>query len=648
MCGINGVIGFRESSYDALHKMSKYTARRGPDRFKHLIFDDGSIAVAHDRLIVLDRTELADQPLVAGDLSHVLVFNGEIYNFRSLNGNKDATSDTVELLTNIVARGINESVRLLNGMFAFAYVDGRARKLYLARDGFGQKPIYYWCDNTTGKAAFSSDINSVVSAMRLCGVSPTINDKAVSEFFRLNYVGQDRSIFEEIKKVRPGEVIELDFAVVSQLQLKATKYFDARQVITAPVLNATTRHFTELFDQVIRDHLVADVPVGCFLSGGLDSTAVAISAVKQAGSSLKTFSVGYDDVSFDEGAVAARTAESLRTDHHVIKITEQDLLEFVDNLHLCFPEPFSDSSQIACFVLAKNARKTVTVALTGDAGDEVFGGYNRYVIHRQYLDMFGSSRLGSLITRLAKFANEPSVLEIATRLFAAISRMPIGDLNAKMSKVMMLVNSSSTTDFYTSVIQRSSTPKDYMSHELLKFDPTLTWKLDSQERAHSWWGMRNLDLATYLPDDNLQKVDRCSMFFGLECRVPFLDIRLKSYADSLGPGKLVDKFNGKLPVRDYVASHLPVYQKSLVKSGFSVPMKSFVFPALEEWIKKTIAPSDTHPFPILNRKKLSKSVDEFFCKGDGDVLALWDAIVFCNFENRIDTTVSGRSEKQAG
>lgn len=637
MCGINGIIGPELLNEEIIKIMNEITGRRGPDSNDFYKFENTHIRFGHNRLSIIDTSTNSNQPRYNKDNGYILTYNGEIYNYHKLSSEKQHTSDTIALESLIKDQGFLRAISKIEGMFAIGFADIHKRKIYLARDYFGQKPLYYWQSTNNGWLIFSSDIDAIKAALDNLNISLDIDLCASAQYFNYNYIGGDCSIYKNIKKVLPGEILEFNL----ELRDKPISHWLYRDAFFNKCNRRTQARqpFENLFETVIKDYLYADVPMGCFLSGGIDSTAIASAYTRVTSGSIKTFTVNFDDEFYSEGAVAARTADEIKSDHYEVRINENDLQEFANNLSTVFSEPFSDSSQIATYFVSKLAASEVKAVLTGDGGDEVFGGYNRYKIVSR-LNMFSNNKIlnTSVQTALPLIQKLFTSTKVLSYLNAK-QQLPLGDINAKLDKLAEFLKTKDQLEFHNNVTKRNIHEIEYFRDDLLnaakKFYST-NKNYPYFAPQNKWIDLRNIDLHEYLPGDNMQKVDRCSMYHGLECRAPLLDSRLLNYANNCSLTELIYKNKTKLPLRKYVYNTLKSYKQSNHKSGFSVPMRSFIFPALIDWIRDVVmyGPNDAVNNSLLNRQNLIKKIEHFMLTGKGDPLALWDAIVFSNFENK--------------
>lgn len=636
MCGINGIIGFDENNEEIIRIMNKVTRRRGPDSNDFYKLKNKNITFGHTRLSIIDTSKNSNQPRFNKANSYILTYNGEIYNYNKLTTYKKFQSDTIALEDLILSHGFVKAITKIEGMFAIGFADMLENKLYLARDYFGQKPLYYWQSLHNGWLIFSSDIQAIKAVLNKQNISLDINLDASAQYFNYSYIGGKSSIYNNIKKVLPGEILEFDLGScqkpVSNWFYRDTFFRECNRVTKLP------KSFGDLFETVIEDYLYADVPMGCFLSGGIDSTAIASAYTRVSSKSIKTFTVNFDDEFFSEGEIAARTADELKSEHHEVRITENDLQEFARNLSTVFTEPFADSSQIATYFVSKLATNKVKAVLTGDGGDEVFGGYNRYKVVSRLNIFFENKILKAPVQAALPLIQKLISSSKAQSYLNATQKLPLGDVNAKLDKFSEFVASKDHLEFHNNVTKRKVHEIEYFEDDLFN-SATQFYSMKNDYpyffRKQNWIDLRNIDLQEYLPGDNMQKVDRCSMYHGLECRAPLLDSRMLSYANNCSLTELILGNKTKLPLRHYVYKTVKSYRQSNHKSGFSVPMRSFVFPVLIDWIRDVVTYelNDGAHKSFLNRQSLMKKIENFLLTGNGDPLALWDAIVFSNFEN---------------
>ena len=624
MCGIAGFLTGVEFDEDIGRKnvqaMAAALRQRGPDDYGVWVNSSCGIALAHRRLAVVDLTSSGHQPMVSLSGRFVLTFNGEIYNHLSMRaelGFPDSywrgTSDTETLLAGFENWGINETLERSVGMFAFSLYDTNSRTLYLARDRFGEKPLYYgWVsDAGTGidlKQASVFAFGSELKALRaLTGFSNTICSNALEHYLRLQYVPAPYSIFSGIFKLEPGCVLIIKDKPASEAPSKPLRFGDDYSTIsvrrwwnqssiydslyssTSYSKQDSVRRLHDVLAESVRLQSQADVPLGAFLSGGIDSSTIAALMQDQARANgrppIKTFTIGFEESSFDERSYAAAVAQHLGTEHTEMLVSGSEALSAISELPQIYDEPFADSSQIPTLFLCRTARQSVTVALTGDASDELFGGYGRY---------FTAPK------RWSKTSLIPH--KVRQGMSAAVSTVPIsawnqigsylginylGDRLHRLSHV--LTSLKSADDLYknylaawpdpASVLSSTSFPTSTLPPILMDPLPhSISGNKSDPYSKMMWW-----DTQTYLPDDILCKVDRAAMSCSLETRAPFLDHRVAELAWSYPTDIKMSGDVGKLPLRQVLYRYVPKELVDRPKMGFSIPIAQWLRGPLKDW-----------------------------------------------------------------
>ncbi|MCB0756024.1 MAG: asparagine synthase (glutamine-hydrolyzing), partial [Flavobacteriales bacterium] len=510
------------------------------------------------RLSIIDLSTAANQPMRSGCGRYWMVFNGEIYNYREIAKELDVklkTSGDSEVILEAFAKWGPQMVNRLNGMFAIAIFDTSEKKLYLFRDRLGIKPIYVYRKN--GIIAFASELKAIKALKEL---SLTINRQAIPYFLHLGYIAQPLSIYNEVEKFPSGS-----WAVTDGESFRIEEYWTPEKKISSNVLSderEAKEQLAELLQASVSRRLVSDVPFGTFLSGGIDSSLVTALAQKATSEKLKTFSIGFDDAKHDEWCFARKVSEHLGTEHHEYRVTEKDALELVPELLPQYDEPYADSSAIPTMLVSKMARQEVTMTLSGDGGDELFHGYGMYAwaerlanpLTRTIGNSFGGIlNLGNdRFKRVAKVFATSNSSQLHSHIFSQEQYMFSG------SEIKNLLMDSSAVDF-----------------SILDMNSTLARKLSPSEFQALF------DVEFYLKDDLLTKVDRASMKYSLEARVPILDHTVVEFALNLDP---------KLKVKDAVAKYLlkQVLFDNVPKELFDRPKWGFSIP-LDKWLKTDLS-----------------------------------------------------------
>ncbi len=617
MCGIAGFIAAPGSTREGeriAREMADAISRRGPDDHGVWVDREAGIALAHRRLSIVDLSPAGHQPMLSDCGRFAITFNGEIYNYAELRAELERAGsapnwrghcDTEVLLAAIAAWGIRPTLTRLVGMFAFALWDRRERSLVLARDRLGEKPLYY------GKLGRTFVFGSELSALK---VHPdwngAIDRGALCQLLRLNYVPAPRSIYQGINKLPAATFLTLK---LGESEGRIETYWDAAEMAARGLQNpysGSAEEAVERTDALIRQSLkgqmMADVPVGAFLSGGIDSSTVV--ALMQAMSSrpVRTFSIGFNEHGYDEAPHAKSVAAHLGTDHTELYVTAQDAMTVIPKLPSLYSEPFADVSQIPTFLVSELTRRHVTVSLSGDGGDELFSGYARYRIADRLWSVLsklpqGSRRaLSSLALGIAP-GTWDRLLSGPARLLPASARPHLsGD---KLHKAAGVLGLKSSDEIYRTLISLWQQPETIVigGSEPASAIMADTSALSAGDPVRR---MMYLDLVSYLPDDILVKVDRASMAVGLEARVPFLDHRLVEFTWTLPLEVLRRGGQSKWPLRRVLDRYVPRSLTERPKMGFGVPIDTWLRTGLRDWAESLLDEARLareglfHPAPI--------------------------------------------------
>lgn len=596
MCGI---AGFWTGACDAdaaraaLTRMTDALVHRGPDASGVWIDAPHGIALGHRRLAIVDLSPLGHQPMVSASGRFWLVFNGEIYNYRALRETLHAQgalfrghSDTEVLLALIERDGFEAALGQCVGMFAIALWDRHTARLALARDRFGEKPLYVGrCD---GGLAFASEL----SALRtLPGVSSEIEPAALAAYLRHGYVPAPMSMLRDVVKLEPGTIATFSTPNFSGAQ--ATRYWSVRDAALtglATPLTDTDAHRVAHLDTLLRgavaDQMVADVPLGAFLSGGIDSSLIVALMQAQSARPVRTFTIGFRESAFDEAPHAEAVARHLGTEHTTMFVTAQDALDVIPRLPSIYSEPFADSSQIPTVLVSQLAREHVTVALSGDGGDELFGGYSRYP-----LAMRAWPRLARIpySMRRATSAMVTSVSAPAwNRALGPMGLVSRGVTGDRMHKLASLIDMRNFPDFYRHLVSAWQRPQDLLPGVVER--DTAIREPFAAGRGGLLADMMFRDQVSYLPDDILTKVDRAAMAASLETRAPLLDHRVAEFAWQLPQNCWQRDGQGKWIVRQVLDRYVPRTLIDRPKQGFGVPIAEWLRGPLRDWADDLLSP----------------------------------------------------------
>lgn len=580
MCGLVGFWQFDGGGLENLSaiasKMADQIVHRGPD--SRGVWQDNyqPFVLAHQRLAIRDLSAHGAQPMHSECGRWVIAYNGEIYNCEELQqllpDNKNYQNDTAVLLKALSVWGIDKTLTKINGMFAFALWDKQEKKLTLVRDRLGIKPLY-WGFNQ-GTLFFGSQLKAFKAHPRW---RAGIDQRALASYFRMNYINAPQTIYENIQKIKPGYYLQID----AKAKTKEVQYWDILNThpITTDYTHAKNTLHTLLKDSVKR-RMIADVPLGAFLSGGIDSSLIVSLMQNQSSQKIKTFSIGFNEEDFNEAIYAKKVAEHLGTEHHELYCTTSDAISLIPKLTEWYDEPFADSSQLPTYLVSQLTKTHVTVALSGDGGDELFAGYNRYFTAYSLFKKF------SILPRSLRhlLANGIGLMSPATwdQLAKVIPHQfrpkQLGDKAHKFSGILK----NTTNEFYLSLISLWQDPSSLLQ------TPTSEYPLPNVTRGAFIQQMQLLDAMTYLPEDILTKVDRASMAVSLEARVPLLDYRIAEFAFSLPQSALIQKGKGKWILRDILQEYVPYKLINRPKMGFGVPIGQWLRSSLREWAEELL------------------------------------------------------------
>jgi asparagine synthase (glutamine-hydrolysing) len=600
MCGFAGILSSKVDLINkpSLESMGNAIAHRGPDDHGCWISECGQVGLSHRRLSIIDLSVTGHQPMASSSERYIIAYNGEIYNhiaLRDLLMSRDASiswrghSDTETLLAGFDHLGVEETLRLAVGMFAMAVWDQKTRTLMLSRDRIGEKPLYYGWQQKEGKRAFL--FGSDLAALRRHSAFEGEEDPhAVMAFLRLGYVPTPMSIFKGIRKLEPGTILRVS---IDKQEPQSSPYWSARDATRPPLFSGSPEEAVDALELVISRavsrQMISDVPLGAFLSGGVDSSTIAALMQAQSATPVKTFSIGFGDPEYNEAVHAAAVAKHLGTEHYELYVTSEMALDVIPKLSSIYSEPFADSSQIPVYLVSQLARQSVTVALSGDGGDELFAGYNRYIMAARY---FG--RLGAIPAPIRRTiaTRAGGITPDGWRRLGKIwpGSKSLAKLAEKGPKMVRALSANGPLKLYQDLV---SLNPDYMQF-MRRNEPLSEASIASEGDWESDFvgAMMREDLVTYLPDDILCKVDRAAMAVSLETRVPLLDHEVIEFAWSLPLSIKLKDGIGKWPLRQLLYRHVPRELIERPKMGFSIPLDSWLRGPLREWAHSLLA--DNH------------------------------------------------------
>jgi len=601
MCGISG---FWKRKADApvdwlantARRMSDPLTHRGPDGSGIWVDPATGLALGHRRLSIVDLSSDGAQPMESESGRWVIAYNGEVYNFEALRKDLEAAgcrlrgrSDTEVVIEAIAQWGLDRAIERFDGMWAFALWDARERQRPLARDRAGKKPLYFgW---TGGVFCFGSEIKSLAAYP---GFEPQVDREALALFFRYGWIPGPRTIFQGISKLDPGSFLHVDTRGSHRIR----SYWSAGEVAKARAadpfpgsLDDAADHLHDLLREAVRLRMVSDVPLGALLSGGVDSSTVVALMQEQSTRPIRTFSIGFSDPKFDESAHAAAVARHLGTEHTTLQVSLADARAVIPKLPELFDEPFADASQIPMHLLAQLARRDVTVALSGDGGDELFLGYKRYfraLEHWNRLRQYPRS-MRSALARLSRVGGRCDWRLRRDRIGSSGDGSKEGATAlARMEKHADRLEARSAVDLSRIRLGRRAGPR--LMHDANEPDSILgspdAWPDLGDPRSE----MGVLDFMTYLRDDILVKVDRASMGVSLEVRCPLLDRRVVEFAWSLPADHRVVDGVGKKTLRSVLGRYVPEELSDRSKQGFGVPIGDWMRCELKDWVEDLLDP----------------------------------------------------------
>ena len=623
MCGFAGFFGGAASragdeTQRIVERMSRQIHHRGPDSSATWVDCDAVVALGHNRLAIVDLSPAGNQPMESAAGRYVIAYNGEIYNHMEVREALETSglgtawrghSDTETLLAAIEAWGVSGALERVIGMFAFALWDRRERALILARDRLGEKPLYYGWSGTGSDRVFlfGSELKALACHPAFSG---EIDRRALALFMRHNYVPAPLSIYRGISKLVPG-----NFLTVCEASREAqiSTYWSGVEVARAGVANPVqlspeeaVHELEALLMDAVGRQMMADVPLGAFLSGGIDSSTVVALMQKQSPRPVRTFTIGFNEKEYNEAVHAKEVARHLGTDHTELYVTPEEARSVIPRLPAIYDEPFADSSQVPTQLVSALARRHVTVSLSGDAGDELFGGYNRYVLtQRLWSRLAGVPRpvRGAVATALTRFSPAAwnKLAGLVQPLLPARARLALpGD---KIHKGAGVLDSRSSAELYYGLV---SLWRDPASVVIGGDEPPtlLNGAAPDLEGLGEIERMMALDMVTYLPDDILAKVDRAAMSVSLETRVPFLDHRVVEFAWRLPLEYKLREGKTKWALRQVLYRHVPPELIERPKMGFGVPIGDWLRGPLRAWAEDLLDPARLetegffHPEPI--------------------------------------------------
>jgi len=643
MCGITGLWLSRNSDGDKLRdtitRMTDALLHRGPDGGDVWCDSDAGLALGQRRLAIIDLSDAGKQPMHSADGRYVMVYNGEVYNAEDLRAKLAGEniawrghSDSEVILECMARWGVRDTVKRLIGMFAIALWDKKTGKLTLVRDRLGIKPLYW--SRFDGNIAFASELKGLIGGNV---ISREVNRTALDAYLRFGYVPSGHSIYAHAKMLQPGHILE----IADEGHASEFAYWSVEDA----VLSGQNHHWSgddqsaiDALEDLLRDaverRMIADVPLGAFLSGGIDSSTIVALMQSISDRPVKTYSIGFDHDAYNEAAFAGEVAKHLGTDHTELYVTAQDALDLVPRLSEIYDEPFFDSSSIPTSLISTLTRKEVTVALSGDGGDETFGGYNRYLWARQISNVAKNIPFGSSLVSKGLTVLSPGQWDALIGLLPG--KRGTAALGDKIHKVAPLLSIRDDLDRYQALLSL--------------WDPDVLMA-DRPGKAHKKFRVpgekfcrnRNLDYVSsmqvmdtmmYMVDDVLTKVDRASMASSLEVRVPLIDHRVIEFGWRMPTHLKLDGAVGKVALRKILYKYVPRELIDRPKTGFGVPLAEWLRGPLKEWVGDLLARDALYSDLGLNRAEIDKRFNEHVSGRRNWAHQLWAIAMLSDWQRR--------------
>lgn len=648
MCGIGGVVSKTSSTADFLRevciRMTDTLQHRGPDDSGVWIDSRNGVALGHRRLSILDLSPEGRQPMISDCGRYVITFNGEVYNYRSIRKELEnqgrapafrGSSDTEVMLAAISAWGLMPAVKKFIGMFAFALWDQKDKTVSLVRDRIGIKPLYYgW----SGKDfVFASELRALRVHPEFSG---EIDPAAVELYFRNMYIPAPYSIYKGLFKLEPGHILTIDTKNLSGIrhsQLSTVPYWSAEDIYLAGARNPWPGNDDEAvveLDRLLTDsialRMISDVPIGAFLSGGVDSSTVVALMQSLSNRPVRTFSIGFDQWGYDEAPYARRVAGRLGTDHTELYVTERQAIEIIPSLPEIYDEPFADSSQIPTILVSRLARQNVTVSLSGDGGDELFLGYPRYsligrtwnLVRKAPLPLRGIFR--SLIQSIPENIIQ-SLRWPLSPMFRVLGRKPT-DVGQWVHRLAGYVGQNSLNGLYNQTTDNIQ--PGYQCVKCASATKNSVRYSNIEGKLHDYQLMSLIDLTNYLPDDILVKVDRASMAVSLEARVPILDHRVVEFAARIPVNMKIRDGQTKWLLRRVLDKYVPQHLIERPKQGFAVPLQRWFAGPLRDWVEDTLSEKALISNNYLDANVVKKIRQEHFSGKQNWASTIWSILMF--------------------
>ena len=627
MCGFVGIVSKNKLSTNLLSSLDNAALKiksRGPDFTGKWINKKKNFATSHNRLSIIDISSNGNQPMHSQNEKYTIVYNGELYNFleikekifKDFNYNSwKSSSDTEVFLKAIELYGVEASLKLFCGMFSFALWDNMNEILYLARDIAGEKPLYYFLNENN--FIFASQIK----CFKDFGFDLSVDENSVRKYLYLNYIPSPDTIFKEIKKISPGHLLICDH---KNNKIENKQFFSKENEI-ASIENTKANNldkFDDILKKVINQQLVADVPVGVFLSGGLDSSLIASVASSICEKKIDTFNISQTNKNYDESNNANLVSKIINSNHHEILIDKQKMLSIVDEIPKIYDEPFADSSQIPTAILCREVSAYGKVFLTGDGGDEIFGGYNRYIFI-SFFNKYIKKLHPSVRAKINKLVY--SLIKINSKILDNLFFNFFQNFNSKLFKISKVLDLNDSNLIYRNLI--GNFHMDKLTNNSSKMNLNINTKIFENKSISDEDKFMNQDFEMYLPDDIFVKTDRASMYYSIETRSPFVDKRIINFAKNLSSKEKINGFKSKVIIRNLLKKYIPKNFISKKKMGFGLPLEDLIRDDLKDYCYDSIQNLSNHNISSLNLNIVRETMKKHMGKHRDYSFEIWNLVM---------------------
>jgi len=640
MCGISGFIIQKPTSIfnlNSLKKMVSTLSHRGPNNKGYWNNLNETQFIGHTRLSIMDLSDKGSQPMISSSGRYVISYNGEIYNHwdirKQINRLKkttwNSTSDTETILEAIETFGLIETAQKIHGMFSICIIDKKKNLLHLIRDKFGEKPLYYGFSNNN--FLFASELKGIVSFPNF---KKDIDKKSLNYFFNFSYIPEPYSIYKNISKLLPGTVLTFNLNTHKIINNEKFNTFCEDDNIQITEKNAVEK-FDSILNLAVKDSMISDVEVGSFLSGGIDSSLITSVMQSQSSKKIKTFSIVFEDLKYDEKYYSRNISKYLGTDHNEVLINSKDMIDISKKIPEIYDEPFADSSQIPSVLISQFASTKVKVILSGDGADEFYGGYNRYIAFSKMNNFlkycpYNLRYIFGKIISLIPLSLLTYMEVILGKLF--LQNRSVTQLDDKIKKLgFIFMNSKTIVDMYFSIISLSENTPNLLNHksalsEIDEIKEKISTHFNKNKNL-----VENVMLADqnmYLTGDILHKVDRASMHYSLETRIPFLNPNIVNFSNKLKMDMKIKGNTGKFLLREVLKKYIPEKYINRPKMGFSIPLNEWLKGPLKEWSMNKLNLNNIKQEGYLNDKQVKYYLENHFSGKKDFSRELWNIIVF--------------------